>query len=51
MRDLTSPQNLLHTAHLQAISVAVPIWMQEVNSSYEGDDQVIDLLTQLSVDL
>ncbi|KAH0707575.1 hypothetical protein KY290_009957 [Solanum tuberosum] len=36
---------------LLAISVSIPSWMQNVSNSYEGDPQVQDLITQLSIDL
>lgn len=39
------------TGQLLAIRASFTTWMQEVTSSYEGDSQAIDLITQLTVDL
>jgi hypothetical protein len=39
-----------HTTKILAISQAIPVWMEQVTSSYEADDLCLDLLAKLSVD-
>ena len=38
-----------HLYHIQAISIAQPLWIQEVINSYEVDTKAQELLLQLSV--
>ncbi|WMV41507.1 hypothetical protein MTR67_034892, partial [Solanum verrucosum] len=37
------------TGQLMTISTTIPMWIQEVNNSYEGDSQALELLAQTTV--
>lgn len=42
--------NLKEGSQLNAISMTVPLWVQEITTSYKGDPMAIELITQLTVD-
>jgi hypothetical protein len=39
-----------HSAKILAISTVVPVWMEQVNNTYEEDTQCLELLAKLSID-
>ncbi|PUZ61069.1 hypothetical protein GQ55_4G240600 [Panicum hallii var. hallii] len=39
-----------HSVHTMAISAVVPVWMEQVSSSYEEDNQCSELLAKLTID-
>ena len=39
-----------HTTIVQAISLVVPVWIEQVINTYQDDRACLDLITKLSVD-
>lgn len=42
--------SLKEEGQLNAISMTVPLWVQDITTSYEGDSMAMELITQLTVD-